>query len=131
MEATGNAGLTFPLCLSSPFPPAPLSTCHVPAMRFGMSEKTILRTFHPDAEDLFNVTCDLKGLCFKLSDRAQRTKRQASAVLRVHLCFECASESTSVRASGSAVHLFQVTSDLTCLCYKIRDREQRAKRQVS
>ena len=60
-------------------------------MRFGMSEKTILRTFHPDAEDLFNVTCDLKGLCFKLCDRAQRAKRQVSGGVPVQgvMCSKC------------------------------------------
>jgi len=41
-----------------------------------MSEKSIFQEFHPDAEDLFNVTCDLKLVCEKLRDRHQRHKRQ-------------------------------------------------------
>ncbi|CAN1326568.1 DNA ligase 4 [Linum perenne] len=45
-------------------------------MKLGLSEKTIFHEFHPDAEDLFNVTCDLKLVCEKLKDRHQRHKRQ-------------------------------------------------------
>ncbi|KAG2299516.1 hypothetical protein Bca52824_035988 [Brassica carinata] len=41
-----------------------------------MSERSIFQEFHPDAEDLFNVTCDLKLVCEKLRDRHQRHKRQ-------------------------------------------------------
>ncbi|CAN0912487.1 DNA ligase 4 [Linum grandiflorum] len=45
-------------------------------LKLGLSEKTIFHEFHPDAEDLFNVTCDLKLVCEKLKDRHQRHKRQ-------------------------------------------------------
>ncbi|XP_058068176.1 DNA ligase 4 [Magnolia sinica] len=45
-------------------------------LKLGVSEKSIFHEFHPDAEDLFNVTCDLKLVCEKLKDRAQRHKRQ-------------------------------------------------------
>uniref|UniRef100_A0A2P2K6S8 DNA ligase n=1 Tax=Rhizophora mucronata TaxID=61149 RepID=A0A2P2K6S8_RHIMU len=45
-------------------------------LKLGVSEKTIFHEFHPDAEDLFNVTCDLKLVCEKLWDRSQRHKRQ-------------------------------------------------------
>ncbi|KAL1217453.1 DNA ligase 4 [Cardamine amara subsp. amara] len=45
-------------------------------LKLGMSEKSIFHEFHPDAEDLFNVTCDLKLVCEKLRDRHQRHKRQ-------------------------------------------------------
>ncbi|XP_047258339.1 DNA ligase 4 isoform X1 [Capsicum annuum] len=45
-------------------------------LKLGISEKSIFHEFHPDAEDLFNVTCDLKLLCEKLRDRSQRHKRQ-------------------------------------------------------
>ncbi|KAH7387035.1 hypothetical protein KP509_16G001500 [Ceratopteris richardii] len=45
-------------------------------LKLGISEKTILHEFHPDAEDLFNVTCDLKMVSEKLKDRNQRFKRQ-------------------------------------------------------
>ncbi|KAM7273454.1 hypothetical protein ACFE04_028118 [Oxalis oulophora] len=45
-------------------------------LKMGISEKSIFHEFHPDAEDLFNVTCDLKLVCEKLKDRSQRHKRQ-------------------------------------------------------
>ncbi|XP_068641207.1 DNA ligase 4 [Aristolochia californica] len=45
-------------------------------LKLGVSEKTLFHEFHPDAEDLFNVTCDLKLVCEKLKDRTQRHKRQ-------------------------------------------------------
>ncbi|XP_031271275.1 DNA ligase 4 [Pistacia vera] len=45
-------------------------------LKLGISEKSIFHEFHPDAEDLFNVTCDLKLVCEKLKDRSQRHKRQ-------------------------------------------------------
>ncbi|CAK9273004.1 unnamed protein product [Sphagnum jensenii] len=49
-------------------------------LKLGISEKTVFSVFHPDAEDLFNVTCDLKLVCEKLCDRNQRYKRQDIAV---------------------------------------------------
>ncbi|XP_078439017.1 DNA ligase IV [Wolffia australiana] len=45
-------------------------------LKLGISERSIFQEFHPDAEDLFNVTCDLKLVCEKLKDRSQRHKRQ-------------------------------------------------------
>ncbi|XP_062183911.1 putative DNA ligase 4 [Phragmites australis] len=45
-------------------------------LKLGISEKSIFHEFHPDAEDLFNVTCDLKLVCEKLNDQSQRHKRQ-------------------------------------------------------
>ncbi|KAF5956535.1 hypothetical protein HYC85_003760 [Camellia sinensis] len=45
-------------------------------LKLGVSEKSIFHEFHPDAEDLFNVTCDLKLVCEKLRDRNQRHKHQ-------------------------------------------------------
>ncbi|KAJ0984175.1 hypothetical protein J5N97_002531 [Dioscorea zingiberensis] len=45
-------------------------------LKLGISEKSIFHEFHPDAEDLFNVTCDLKLVCDKLKDPTQRHKRQ-------------------------------------------------------
>jgi hypothetical protein len=45
-------------------------------LKLGISEKSIFHEFHPDAEDLFNVTCDLKLVCEKLKDRGQRHIRQ-------------------------------------------------------
>jgi DNA ligase-4 len=45
-------------------------------LKLGISEKTVFSVFHPDAEDLFNVTCDLKLVCERLCDRTQRYMRQ-------------------------------------------------------
>ncbi|KAG6644099.1 hypothetical protein CIPAW_08G032200 [Carya illinoinensis] len=45
-------------------------------LKLGVSEKSIFHEFHPDAEDLFNVTCDLKLVCERLRSRGQRHKRQ-------------------------------------------------------
>ncbi|WOK95000.1 DNA ligase 4 isoform X2 [Canna indica] len=45
-------------------------------LKLGLSEKSIFHEFHPDAEDLFNVTCDLKLVCEKLKDHTQRQKKQ-------------------------------------------------------
>ncbi|KAF0894154.1 hypothetical protein E2562_034886 [Oryza meyeriana var. granulata] len=45
-------------------------------LKLGISEKSIFHEFHPDAEDLFNVTCDLRLVCEKLNDQSQRHKRQ-------------------------------------------------------
>lgn len=33
-------------------------------MKFGISENSILKTFHPDAKDLFNVTNSLEKVLF-------------------------------------------------------------------
>lgn len=52
-------------------------------LKLGISEKSIFHEFHPDAEDLFNVTCDLKLVCEKLRDRNQRHKRQVSCDLKL------------------------------------------------
>lgn len=48
----------------------------IPDLKLGTSEKSIFHEFHPDAEDLFNVTCDLKLVCEKLRDPSRRHKRQ-------------------------------------------------------
>eukprot|EP00271_Cylindrocystis_brebissonii_P019031 TRINITY_DN5609_c0_g1_i2.p1 TRINITY_DN5609_c0_g1~~TRINITY_DN5609_c0_g1_i2.p1 ORF type:complete len:255 (-),score=34.21 TRINITY_DN5609_c0_g1_i2:57-776(-) len=45
-------------------------------MKLGISTKSVFSVFHPDAEDLFNVTCCLREVCDKLKDRSQRFKRQ-------------------------------------------------------
>jgi hypothetical protein len=45
-------------------------------LKMGISEKTIFSEFHPDAEDIFNVTCDLRAVCEKLNDRTKRFARQ-------------------------------------------------------
>ncbi|CAM0902638.1 unnamed protein product [Alopecurus aequalis] len=45
-------------------------------LKLGISEKSVFHEFHPDAEDLFNVTCDLKLVCEKLNDPSRRHERQ-------------------------------------------------------
>ncbi|KAL2925919.1 DNA ligase 4 [Bienertia sinuspersici] len=45
-------------------------------LKIGLSEKVIFREFHPDAEDVFNVTCDLRFICENLTDKNVRHKRQ-------------------------------------------------------
>jgi DNA ligase-4 len=35
-------------------------------MKLGISEKTVLKSFHPDALDLFNVCSSLRTVCQKL-----------------------------------------------------------------
>ncbi|KAH9305329.1 hypothetical protein KI387_009733, partial [Taxus chinensis] len=45
-------------------------------MKLAMSEKSLFHEFHPDAEDMFNVTCDLQMVCKKLRNRHERYKRQ-------------------------------------------------------
>lgn len=45
----------------------------------GSAEKTVLKAFHPDAEGIFNVTCDLRGVCAACADRTKRV-----AVPQVH-----------------------------------------------
>jgi DNA ligase-4 len=49
-------------------------------LKLEISEKTVFSVFHPDAEDLFNVTCDLKLVCEKLCDRNQPYKRQVKTL---------------------------------------------------
>lgn len=41
-------------------------------MRVGASERTVLKAWHPDAMDLFNVKSDLREVCWQLSDPATR-----------------------------------------------------------
>ena len=41
-----------------------------------MSDKSVLRDFHPDAEDLYNVTMDLSTVCKELKDRNKRMPRR-------------------------------------------------------
>jgi DNA ligase-4 len=53
-------------------------------LKLGMSEKSLFHEFHPDAEDMFNVTCDLKMVCDKLKDRNERYKRQVCDIFRTN-----------------------------------------------
>lgn len=45
-------------------------------LQIGISDKSILRDFHPDAEDLYNVTMDLTTVCTDLKDRNKRMPRR-------------------------------------------------------
>ncbi|DBA75732.1 TPA: hypothetical protein ACH3X1_010149 [Trebouxia sp. C0004] len=45
-------------------------------LKIGMSDKSVLRDFHPDAEDLYNVTMDLSTVCKELRDRNKRMPRR-------------------------------------------------------
>ena len=45
-------------------------------LKLGMSEATVLKHFHPDAKDLFDVCCDLRNVCETLKDRTRRFPRQ-------------------------------------------------------
>ncbi|CAM6105482.1 unnamed protein product [Calypogeia fissa] len=44
-------------------------------LKLGISEKTILSVFHPDAEHVFNVTSDLQRVCETLQNRNERYSR--------------------------------------------------------
>jgi hypothetical protein len=55
-------------------------------MQIGMSDKSVLRDFHPDAEDLYNVTMDLSTVCKELKDRNKRMPRRV-CTLSLHASF--------------------------------------------
>ena len=45
-------------------------------LKLGTSEATVLKDFHPDAKELFDVCCDLRNVCETLKDRTRRFPRQ-------------------------------------------------------
>jgi len=49
-----------------------------------MSDKSVLRDFHPDAEDLYNVTMDLSTVCKELKDRNKRMPRRVCTLSLKH-----------------------------------------------
>ena len=64
-------------------------------LKLGYGEVPILRHYHPDAVDLYNVCCDLRRVCETLHTRSERFKRQdvqpgslvkAMNASRVHGC---------------------------------------------
>ncbi|OAY80518.1 DNA ligase 4 [Ananas comosus] len=89
-------------------------------LKLGISEKSIFHEFHPDAEELFNVTCDLKLVCEKLRDRSQRHKRQDIEVgkpvrpqlaMRLHgknVIVECKfdGDRIQIHKNGEEIHFF-------------------------
>ncbi|CAN6452740.1 unnamed protein product [Victoria cruziana] len=74
-------------------------------LKLGVSEKSIFHEFHPDAEDLFNVTCDLKLVCEKLKDRTQRNKRQLHGKQVVAEC-KFDGDRIQIHKNGSEIHFF-------------------------
>lgn len=50
-------------------------------LQIGISDKSILRDFHPDAEDLYNVTMDLSTVCKDLRNRDKRMPRRVMPAL--------------------------------------------------
>lgn len=56
-------------------------------LQIGMSDKTILKDFHPDAEDLYNVTMDLSTVCMELRDRNKRMPRRVMCATAWHIHF--------------------------------------------
>lgn len=53
-------------------------------LQIGMSDKSVLKDFHPDAEDLYNVTMDLATVCKELKDRNKRMPRRVGLLYRMH-----------------------------------------------
>lgn len=47
-------------------------------LKAGVREKTVLSAFHPQAIELFNVSSDLKRVCWTLADRHSRLDEKAS-----------------------------------------------------
>ncbi|XP_043805964.1 DNA ligase 4 isoform X3 [Manihot esculenta] len=74
-------------------------------LKLGISEKSIFHEFHPDAEDLFNVTCDLKLVCEKLKDRSQRHKRQLHVKEVVMEC-KFDGDRIQIHKNGGEIHYF-------------------------
>ncbi|KAJ4963500.1 hypothetical protein NE237_023439 [Protea cynaroides] len=74
-------------------------------LKLGISEKSIFHEFHPDAEDLFNVTCDLKLVCEKLRDRSQRHKRQLHGKEVVVEC-KFDGDRIQIHKNGTEIHFF-------------------------
>jgi ATP-dependent DNA ligase I len=56
-------------------------------MHVGATEKTFFRLWHPDAEDLFNVSSNLRRVCWDLSDPEKRIDEKKGAIT-VGQCFQ-------------------------------------------
>ena len=69
-------------------------------MQIGMTENTVLRDLHIDAQDLFNVCCDLRKVCQDLNDPSVRPPRQVRGCSNKHffnqlyLCLAASTEQT-------------------------------------
>jgi hypothetical protein len=47
-------------------------------LKISVREKTVLAVFHPDAQELFNVSSDLKRVCWTLVDKEKKLETGAS-----------------------------------------------------
>ncbi|GAM91626.1 hypothetical protein ANO11243_096780 [Dothideomycetidae sp. 11243] len=56
-------------------------------MKIGATEKTILDVWHPDAENLFNVSSSLRRVCWELSDTSVRLNKEDSGIALMQ-CFQ-------------------------------------------
>ncbi|KAH8668220.1 DNA ligase I [Tricladium varicosporioides] len=56
-------------------------------MKVGASEKTILNLWHPNGEDLFNVSSSLRRVCWELTDPTQRLDGEDTGV-SIMECFQ-------------------------------------------
>jgi len=56
-------------------------------MKVGATEKTFFAAFHPDAENLFNVSSSLKRVCWELSDPTIRLDSTETGVTLLS-CFQ-------------------------------------------
>ena len=57
------------------------------SMKLGVTEKTVLSSFHPDAEKLFNVTSSLRQVCYELYDTEHRLEDKDKDI-KVFQCFQ-------------------------------------------
>ncbi|XP_014680944.1 PREDICTED: DNA ligase 4-like [Priapulus caudatus] len=53
-------------------------------MKIGISQSSVFKVFHPDAEDMYNVTNNLEKVCLQLHDRS---KRSHEVEISVFSCF--------------------------------------------
>jgi DNA ligase-4 len=56
-------------------------------MKVGATEKTLLNVWHPDAEDLFNVSSSLRRVCWELYDQNVRLQSDRSQITLMQ-CFQ-------------------------------------------
>lgn len=56
-------------------------------MKIGATEKTILERWHPDAENLFNISSSLKRVCWELYDPQVRLEGDSKGIHLMH-CFQ-------------------------------------------
>jgi hypothetical protein len=52
--------------------------CPKADLKISVREKTVLAVYHPDAQELFNVSSDLKRVCWTLIDKEKKLETGAS-----------------------------------------------------